>query len=508
VSSSHDNNVSGMGSVNRPTSSKSFFRISIGEKWPGTDVPISLVIISIAAVVFAFDVTMPLGVAGGVPYVALVLAGYGLRNRRNIYFLAILGTVLTFVGYFMSPDGGIHWVVMVNRGLALFAIWIAAFLTVSYKKIESGHRILSHAVSQSGDMVFITDTDGNITYVNTQFTKVTGYSEKEVLGKNPRILKSGNTPRAVYAKLWTDILAGRMWRGEIEDHGKDGRTFWAAARISPIRDRDGNITHFVAMHEDITQRKEAEQQLITAKAEAEVANRSKSEFIANMSHELRTPLNAIIGFSNILQNETFGALVHEKQREYVNDIIASGEHLLELINDILDVSAIEANSLNVCEDDIDVPKIANASVRLINPRAEEGHIEVINKITAPLPLLRADERRLKQILLNLLTNAVKFTPENGRVVLNATIDDVEGLIVRVEDTGIGMTPEELAKALTKFGQVDSKLSRKHEGSGLGLTLASGLAEALGGRLDIVSTKGQGTTAILTFPPDRVVPSSH
>jgi len=467
-----------------------------------------VVITVIAASVLAFDLALPLGVAGGVPYVALVLAGYWLRDHRHIYTLAIIGSVLTVVGYLGSPDGGIYWVVLTNRGLALFAIWITAFLAVSYKKIEKGHRILSHAVEQSGDLVFITNLKGDITYINRQFSNVTGYSRGEVLGQNPRILKSDSSPKRVYTQMWTDIMAGKTWRGEIQDRCKDGSLFWAAARISPIRDRNGEMTHFLAMHEDITARKEAEEKLVTAMVEAEIGNRTKSEFLANMSHELRTPLNAIIGFSNILKDESYTGPLRDKQLEYVHDIQASGEHLLELINDVLDVSAIEAKSLNLNEDTINPEKATAAAMRIVRSRAKEADIELVNATSAPLPKLFADERRFKQILLNLLSNAIKFTPKGGRVVLSADEKTNGALQFIVTDTGIGMDKNELAKALTRFGQVDSTLGRKYEGTGLGLTLAMSLAKAHGGQVQLNSQKGIGTTATLTFPPQRVAKHSQ
>ena len=471
--------------------------------WPGTKIPMLAVLLVIAASVLAFDLSMPLGVAGGVPYVALVLSGYWLPKHRHIYVLAFIASVLTVIGYLGSPDGGVYWVVLTNRGLALFAIWISAFLVVSYKKIEKGHRVLSYAVDQSGDMIFITDLSGDITYVNQEFCKVTGYECSEVLGQNPRILKSDNTPSKLYTQIWTDILAGKTWRGEIQDCRKDGSLFWAAARISPIRDRNEEITHFLAMHDDITARKQTEETLKAAMVDAEIGNRSKTEFIANMSHELRTPLNAIIGFSDLLKDEAYTGPLHDKQLEYVHDIQASGEHLLELINDVLDVSAIEAQSLTLNENLIDPVKAAVAALRIVAPRAKDASVELINAIGAEAPKLYIDERRFKQILLNLLANAIKFTAQGGRVVLSADVVGDGALRFSISDTGIGMDEVELAKALTKFGQVDSTLGRKYEGTGLGLTLAMSLTEAHDGTFALHSKKGVGTTATITFPPHRV-----
>ncbi|MBL4615957.1 MAG: PAS domain S-box protein [Magnetovibrio sp.] len=464
-----------------------------------------MVIFAIAVMVLIFDLSMPLGVAGAVPYVILVMAGFGLRNHYSIYALAVLATALTIGGYLASPSGGVEWIVLTNRGLAIFAIWVTAFLTVSHKLIERRNRIMSHAVEQSDDLVFITDTNGIIKYINSQFTKVTGFTAQDAIGKTPRIIKSDHTPPKFYEKMWSDILCGKTWRGEIQDRTKDGKLFWASAQISPIHDKYGNITHFVAMHEDITLRKEALAQILEAKAEADVANRTKSEFMANMSHELRTPLNAIIGFSHMLDSDIFGSTLQDKQREYAHDIQVSGEHLLELINDILDVSAIEADSLTIHEESVDFNKVASSALRMIKPRAEKGQIDLINEVALTPLHLRADERRLKQVLLNLLSNAVKFTPAGGCVTLSSERDANGALLIHVSDTGIGMNDAELTKALTQFGQVDSTLSRKHEGAGLGLTLATGLAEVQGGKLVLTSEKGKGTRATVTFPAQRILP---
>ena len=372
-----------------------------------------------------------------------------------------------------------------------------------HRQTERTLRQLSRAVEQSPIMVVITDLDGVIEYVNPRFTEMSGYAAEEAIGQNPRLLKSGDTPDEVYDALWSAITAGKEWRGELKDQRKDGRMFWASASISPVKDEDGTITHFVAMHEDITERKLAEIRMREATELAEIANRAKSELLANMSHELRTPLNAILGFSGAMKSGVFGPLGNPRYEDYVEDILESSRHLLELINDVLDVSAIEAGKMTLHEQDLLPSKVSEAAIRLIRGRAEEGRVSLTNEVGADLPSLHADERRVKQILLNLLSNAVKFTPENGRVVLDATLDDGGSFVFTVSDTGIGMDGTGIAKAMSQFGQVDSALARKFEGTGLGLPLTRGLAEAHGGVIDIESEPGAGTTVTVRFPSDRV-----
>jgi signal transduction histidine kinase len=244
------------------------------------------------------------------------------------------------------------------------------------------------------------------------------------------------------------------------------------------------------------------QQLYLAKVGAETANRTKSEFLANMSHELRTPLNAIIGYSEIIKKGMFGPL-SERYREYSSDIFDSGTHLLALINDILDLSKLEAGQFELQEEDVDLAGAIRASMHLIETTAEKSKVRLSVAAGAHEPLLvRADERRLRQILINLLSNAVKFTPEGGRVHVSTSVTS-QGIVIAVSDTGIGMTPDHISKALEPFRQIDSKLSRKYEGTGLGLPLAKHLVELHGGTLSIESKVNVGTTVTVALPPERV-----
>ncbi|MBI3454063.1 MAG: PAS-domain containing protein [Rhodospirillales bacterium] len=261
---------------------------------------------------------------------------------------------------------------------------------------------------------------------------------------------------------------------------------------------------WVTLYSDLTDRKRAEDAIREAKEQAEIANRTKTEFFANMSHELRTPLNAIIGFSEIIQQELFGPIGSERYKEYAHDIYDSGTHLLTLINDILDVSKAEAGKIELSESVISVDEVIKASIRLINARAKEADVRLSAVACAHLPRVRVDERRLKQILLNLLSNAVKFTPAGGRVAVEAMAAPTNGFYIKVSDTGIGMSPEDIPKALAPFGQIDSNLARKYDGTGLGLPLTKALVELHGGRLVIDSTVGVGTTVTITLPPNRVV----
>jgi len=247
--------------------------------------------------------------------------------------------------------------------------------------------------------------------------------------------------------------------------------------------------------------------LLDAWRAAEASARAKSDFLANMSHELRTPLNAILGFSGMMKAQMFGPLGHAKYLEYVEDIHSSGEHLLGIINDILDVAAIEAGKVSLQEDVVSLHDVSAACLRLIRPRAQRGAVQLTETLPDDLPQIRADERRTRQILLNLLSNAIKFTAPRGTVHLFAQVDADGGLTIGISDSGIGMSAADIAKALTPFGQVESGLARNHEGTGLGLPLTQGLVTLHGGRLEIISEPGQGTTVLVRLPADRVLPPS-
>jgi signal transduction histidine kinase len=240
--------------------------------------------------------------------------------------------------------------------------------------------------------------------------------------------------------------------------------------------------------------------LAAAKLEADHANRAKSEFLANMSHELRTPLNAILGFSDVIRSELHGALGSPRYQQYATHIHDSGLHLLDLINDVLDLSKITAGKMELHEQDIAIPDLLSDALALVKGRAKE--VQLTEGPWPGLPHIRADYRLLKQILINLLTNAIKFTPPGGQVTIGAIVG--QDIRLTVSDSGIGMTQAELAMAMSQYGQIDSRVARRHQGTGLGLPICKSLALLHGGTLEIVSTPGAGTIASLVLPAWRIV----
>ncbi|WP_419902833.1 PAS domain S-box protein [Kiloniella sp.] len=371
------------------------------------------------------------------------------------------------------------------------------------KKVESNLRKLSKAVEQNPVAIQITDPNGVIEYVNPKFLEVTGYEAAEVIGKNPDMLKSGHTTQDEYRKLWKTISSGKVWSGAFKNRRKNGEYFWEWASISSVVDEQGVITNYVATKEDITEKRLAETQLMEAKESAELANRAKSEFLANMSHELRTPLNAIIGFSELMEREIFGPLGSSKYQEYLSDIKNSGDHLLKLINDILDLSKIEAGEFTLNEESLSLNKLIESSITIIRPRLDHGELELEVDTPSNLPDVYADERGVKQILINLLSNAVKFTPAGGKIRIVGHHNG-EGISIKIIDTGIGIPDDKLEEVLNPFIQVDGTMTRQSQGTGLGLSITQKLCNLHDGAFALVSEEGKGTTASVMLPKSRVI----
>lgn len=350
-------------------------------------------------------------------------------------------------------------------------------------------------------------TDDELLYVNDGFARLLGYeSHREIYHLGQSALAQSIHPADL--PIVMDRIKARMTNKEAVSHyeirlvRRDGRAIWVAVAASSVV-WDGKRAS-LSWLTDIDERKRTEFEIIKAKEAAEFADRSKTEFLAHMSHELRTPLNAIIGFSEMIAAAPFGPVGSPKYVEYARDIHKSGHHLLDLINDVLDLSKIEAGKLELRETCVSLPDLIEQCVSLLRARAESAHVALSVEMPDDLRLLRADERAVKQVMLNLLSNAVKFTPGGGTVVTRIEHRRGKGLALSVTDSGIGMSPEEIEIAMTPFGQIDSKLARQHVGTGLGLPLTRSLVQLHGGDLTVTSSKGVGTTVTAIFPGERVI----
>lgn len=348
------------------------------------------------------------------------------------------------------------------------------------------------------DLITRHSSDGRIAYASPSALALLGMAPESLTGLAPSALCHSDDLKAMQAAFMDAAYFGRPASAEVRMKKAGGSYVWAEIRCRPVPHADGSGSDIVAVTRDISERKAYERQLIEARDLAEEANRAKSRFLANMSHELRTPLNAIIGFSEVMMQEMFGGLGSPKYLEYSGLIHESGNHLLELINGILDMSKIEAGKFELSEEVFDLSAVAEASVRFVKLAAERSGVALKTAVSPRAGFIFADKRATKQILVNLLSNGVKFTPKGGEVTVFAGLD-AKGIEISVTDTGVGIAEKDLVRLGQPFEQVEGEHVRKKEGTGLGLSLVKALAAMHGGEATIESTLGIGTTVRVRLP---------
>ncbi|MDP2677999.1 MAG: response regulator [Rhodoferax sp.] len=389
------------------------------------------------------------------------------------------------------------------------------------KQAEDELRKLSLAVAQSPSSIVITDLDANIEYVNEGFIRVTGYSREEVIGKNPRILHSGTTPPEVHRDMWAHLMRDESWKGEFVNRRKDGSDYVESIYVSPVHDADGRITHYLAIKEDVTERKQAEAALLQlneslehrvvertadleqARCVADAASQAKSAFLATMSHEIRTPMNGVIGMVDVLAQSSLTA----HQADLVNTIRDSANSLLGIIDDILDFSKIEAGRLELEREPVCVPDLVEGLCNSLVPIASRKGVELTLFVAPEIPeRVLSDDVRLRQVLYNLLGNAIKFSGrqpgKRGRVLVRVEVAQAVPLrlSLRIADNGIGMAPDTLGQLFAPFTQAEVSITRRFGGTGLGLTICKRLVDLMQGEISVESTPGAGSvfTVILPF----------
>lgn len=418
-----------------------------------------------------------------------------------------------------------------EKGEIISLVGIANDMTVR-KEAEQKILTQSKALESAANAIVITGLDGTILWVNPAFTQLTGYTFNESIGKNPRILKSGKQDNTFYSNLWKIILSGKVWQGEIINRKKDGILYTEELTITPIRDTEGNVFQFVAIKQDITARKQAEEnlrkllkeiqdanaqleeeimerkkvevELVKSKEAAEVASKVKSEFLANMSHEIRTPMNGVIGMIEL----ALDTQLTKEQLNYISTAKSSAEVLLTLINDILDYSKIEAGKLTLNKEPYLLRDEIGSALQVLSQRAAEKKLELLYQVSRKVPdAIVGDSLRLRQVLVNLVGNAIKFT-EKGEVVVRVECGmdldetamgrDGEGAIRKcplhftVSDSGIGISHEKQKLIFDSFTQADGTVSRKYGGTGLGLAISSSLVTLMGGKIWVESELGKGS----------------
>ena len=394
--------------------------------------------------------------------------------------------------------------------LAVFAVWTWSLrrgvISATQARHEREERLAS-VVQNLVDGLIVIEENGVIESVNPACVRIFGYRSEEMEGRDVIMLMNAHDAHHHdgYLKNFMNTGVGNIigiGPREVVARRRNGEAFPLDLAVSETW--IGGKRKFIGIVRDITDRKQARDELRIAKEDAEIANRAKSEFLALMSHELRTPLNAIIGFSEILKSEALGPLENQKYREYIGDIHLSGQHLLELINDILDLSKIEAGRGTLNEEVVSVSGLTDSVRAMVNNLARASNVDFEIEADSDLPPIRADRRKMLQILVNLISNGIKFSHAGDRVTLKISSDPEEGYLFRISDTGIGISSADIPTAMAPFGQVESDLNRKYEGGGLGLPLTRALAEMHGGTLTLESEPGVGTIATVRLPPDRIV----
>ncbi|MBT4890002.1 MAG: transporter substrate-binding domain-containing protein [Rhodospirillales bacterium] len=396
-------------------------------------------------------------------------------------------------------------------GLLLVNNWLLKKRVArAVEQVREGEERQRELLNNTSSVIYMKDMNGQYLFINRMFEQLFHVSNVEVCGK---------TDYDIFPQDVADSLIENDQKAirnnspiefeEIIPHGNEPHTYLSVK--FPLRYSTGEVYAVCGISTDITGRKQAEQvlehkteELALAMEDAENANKAKSEFLAAMSHDLRTPLNAIMGFSDMMRQKTFGSLGDQHYEEYSEDIHSSGALLVSLINDVLDLSKIEAGKYKLADESVSLSKIIDVSIRQVSSLASNSKLTLISDVPADMPHIVGDERALIQVLNNLASNAIKFSPEGGMITLSACLNQDNTIMVTVRDMGIGMSEEDVTKALQPFEQIDSTRSRQYKGTGLGLHLCVNFMKLFGGTLQIESKKDKGTTVTLQFPSERTI----
>ena len=422
------------------------------------------------------------------------------------------GRIRNYEARLKAKDGSIIECIISSEPIDLdhepLVLWTANDITErrkSEREVERQRSLFEAIFRGIPDAIVYADVDRKIVSINPGLRIMFGYDHGDLHGQPTSVLYASEEEFTRQGRLRFHQGTKTAFDPYVVNYRrKDDTVFPGETLGTPIEDKDGRALGYIGMIRDVTERKKIERELILAKEEAEYANYAKTQFLANMSHELRTPLNAIIGFSDMMKIEAFGPMDNEHYKGYAHDISTSGNHLLDIITDILDVSKIEAGRLELAEEITDLHQLIEACLVLMETQALDRNISINRKMSEDLSLLNVDPLRIKQIVINLLSNAIKFNRDGGSVDIETLLNGEGGIVLIISDTGIGMDHDEIPQALEPFGQISDITTRPHEGSGLGLSLSRSLMELHGGRLELESSPNAGTAITCIFPAERTV----
>jgi PAS domain S-box-containing protein len=397
-----------------------------------------------------------------------------------------------------SPDGGIS---------ILGTMVDVTDLVESQRAFREAEARYRSIIDNALEGVYISSLDGRMIVANRALAEINGYDSPEELILSVKDIAKEWYVRPERRQEFVDAMARdgevRNFESEVYRHRSRER-IWVQENARLVRDETGKALYYEGTVQEITQRKNFERQLMVARRAAEASNRAKSEFLANMSHELRTPLNAIMGFAQILRDR-WSDPEHAKVAEYSSDILLSAQHLYGLISEILDYSKIDSGTVQLVEGPIDVKALCSHCVHMISERANRAGLKLKLDLAERLPALNADERRITQVLLNLATNAVKFTPAGGTVTVAADVEPSGNLVMSVADSGIGISEKDIERVFEPFVQVNRAAHPNQEGAGLGLAICKNLIELHQGRIEVSSKPQRGTTVRVILPASRLMP---
>ena len=462
------------------------------------------------------------------------------KEQRNVivFYVSVGLLALTAMLHVVLDPPTTPMDIATNVGLAAAVAFLLLMTVFVFRpqirlitKFQERALLLETVLKSANDSIIITKAElsnpgPEIIYVNEAFTKVSGYTASEAIGRSPRFLQGEFTKRETLDAMKKSLLAGEPFKDELLNVSKDGKNYWLDISIVPVRNASGVVTHYAAIERDITAKKEEEikeknmwlqlkranmkaeaatRDLQESLAKAEAANIAKGDFLANMSHELRTPMNGVLGMAHLLAETDLDA----EQREFVSTINSSGENLLMLLNDILDFSKIEAGALVLENIAFGFGDTLNKTANLLRSQAEKKNIDLLVNVDPDVPdYLWGDPGRLRQIITNLVGNAIKFT-ERGHVRIKASVQEhnnCERIYVTVEDTGMGIAQHKLSEIFDKFTQADASVTRKYGGTGLGLAITKQLVQLMGGEIGVESAEGKGSTFWFALPCNVAEPS--